>query len=1436
MKSFLKILFVTLAIFVARRSDGATITGPIYLSYSNRPYAGAVLIRPLSTPLPLTPNLVTGGDFKVNTDANGTFSVDLTAGNYRVQVGADRPFVIDVPTGSSTYTLLERITNSLSWNSSIIPSTNTSTATIIAYTNIAQMVAATVPTSSGNIVSVLGRSTPNDGGGGFFMFDSTSSISTNLGTVFAPASGSGRWLRQFDGELNLLWFGANPNHGDSTAAVRDALAFAQNPTYGWSKDAGETYAAPSIYVPPGAYDVSGTLTNYGVTFRGKAAQRAGNYTSETIFFNKHNGPFMVFNYGGTTSGSGANDYRVGAVQDMIVNGYAETYQTFKSITAVTDRTRFFVATGDVPTLDMTSFPEMNWCFFYSNEGQWLGSAQISSVVGGTGEINLVSGTDVYATVGGSLLRTSDKVVFSPMSAGDENGIASFVDPAGAGPTCFWIKSGYGGVGNGPRLSNVLINGFHVGIRVGPGVLERRQQGLKFLGNKFADVLFPREFNSTDSPWEGFTYMNGFYRADYGKTYTNTISNVSLQNTTFGFFGIGPLERIEQLLSEAHSYAQIAVLRTLSQHIDYAFLDLCIRHGLIVYRGYNSSSSSSVYDSTLSIGNLQVRSPLSTSGYYQPDPIHPTDRSAVYIPNTDPSFPVYLNIDQFSVSDGGGGDFQNGFDIASAGSSKVFLGQVHSRNGSTTNWVKSGSTKPTIGHVSANLTAAEVGTGFITPAANQVTLALNGTNAVAVTGSGTTFTTQTATPAITITRADTGKTYSWTAGTDTVVFNNDSVSKPFQVNTSDASSSTLTLGQSGSSYTPRNSILQGELAAAGSGTDVAPSDLYVIAPRGTGSNTGGGRVIFNTPDSIASGTGSQTTTTRLMLKREGQLNFSPRASDPTAAPGAGDLYYQTGVGFRWYNGTSWATLGAGGGSGDVVGPSSAADNALVRFDTTTGKLVQNSATQLDDSGNLTLDASAYLGWGSSNTNAPDTKLVRTAANVLSQRNGTSAQTHRIYNTDDGAGNAEWGSIDWGTLNTLTLSTAASGTGAARPLQITGGTTVGITSSGGAITIQPSTSLQFRSNGANNRWQIPTTGHFQPNTANALDLGASGSEVRSGYFATSLVMSSAATLGWNADTFLVRAAANNLQQRNGVTAQRFDIANTWTDASNYEVGSLWWTGNVLAIGSDKLGTGVARAVTFMIGGSGKWQIDTSGNFVPLVGGSLNFGSSSQRAASGFFASGLAIGASGSDVIATAESLNVLQLGTDAATTAAQTIKSPDGSGTDKDGSKLTRAGGKSTGTGRGGDLIDQTSLTGSTGSSQNNYSTRTYQSAKYVDLTEATATQLFTVTVGTGKYLGLQMVCTVNAADATDFQAMTSTITFSAVNKAGTITIGTVQQSDSAAAVSAGTLTPVTYTITDNGSGVLGVKVAATSSLTQTVLRAKWQIDALNSDDVATVTPN
>lgn len=44
-------------------------------------------------------------------------------------------------------------------------------------------------------------------------------------------------------------------------------------------------------------------------------------------------------------------------------------------------------------------------------------------------------------------------------------------------------------------------------------------------------------------------------------------------------------------------------------------------------------------------------------------------------------------------------------------------------------------------------------------------------------------------------------------------------------------------------------------------------------------------------------------------------------------------------------------GGGGGSGDVIGPGSSTDNALVRFDGTSGTVIQNSIATLTDTGTL-----------------------------------------------------------------------------------------------------------------------------------------------------------------------------------------------------------------------------------------------------------------------------------------------------------------------------------------------------------------------------------------------------------------------------------------------------------------------------------------------------
>jgi collagen type I/II/III/V/XI/XXIV/XXVII alpha len=59
--------------------------------------------------------------------------------------------------------------------------------------------------------------------------------------------------------------------------------------------------------------------------------------------------------------------------------------------------------------------------------------------------------------------------------------------------------------------------------------------------------------------------------------------------------------------------------------------------------------------------------------------------------------------------------------------------------------------------------------------------------------------------------------------------------------------------------------------------------------------------------------------------------------------------------------TWATPS---GSGDVVGPSSATDNAIPRYDSTTGKLIQGSGVTIDDSNNISTPGGISTGVGGS----------------------------------------------------------------------------------------------------------------------------------------------------------------------------------------------------------------------------------------------------------------------------------------------------------------------------------------------------------------------------------------------------------------------------------------------------------------------------------------
>lgn len=93
---------------------------------------------------------------------------------------------------------------------------------------------------------------------------------------------------------------------------------------------------------------------------------------------------------------------------------------------------------------------------------------------------------------------------------------------------------------------------------------------------------------------------------------------------------------------------------------------------------------------------------------------------------------------------------------------------------------------------------------------------------------------------------------------------------------------------------------------------------------------------------------------------GTLPIANGGTNATATPIAGAVAYGTGTAYAFTAaGTSGQVLTSSGagtptwttpGGGDVVGPSSATDNAIARYDGTTGKLIQNSGITIDDNAN------------------------------------------------------------------------------------------------------------------------------------------------------------------------------------------------------------------------------------------------------------------------------------------------------------------------------------------------------------------------------------------------------------------------------------------------------------------------------------------------------
>jgi hypothetical protein len=139
-----------------------------------------------------------------------------------------------------------------------------------------------------------------------------------------------------------------------------------------------------------------------------------------------------------------------------------------------------------------------------------------------------------------------------------------------------------------------------------------------------------------------------------------------------------------------------------------------------------------------------------------------------------------------------------------------------------------------------------------------------------------------------------------------------------------------------------------------------------------------------------------------------------------------------------NGTDTSWIASGTGSGDVTGPASSTDNAITRFNGTTGKVVQNSSVIIDDSNNVsgvaTLNAATLI-------IADNTTLGSSNADTIAVngRITTDLEPNTTGSRDIGTNGRNWrdaffsrnvqvGTITSGVWNGSTIGVAYGGTGA------------------------------------------------------------------------------------------------------------------------------------------------------------------------------------------------------------------------------------------------------------------------------------------------------------------------------------------------------------------------------------------------------------------------
>ena len=220
----------------------------------------------------------------------------------------------------------------------------------------------------------------------------------------------------------------------------------------------------------------------------------------------------------------------------------------------------------------------------------------------------------------------------------------------------------------------------------------------------------------------------------------------------------------------------------------------------------------------------------------------------------------------------------------------------------------------------------------------------------------------------------------------------------------------------------------------------------------------------------------------------------------------------GTGISYDNATGVITNASPSLGGDVVGPASATDNAIARFDSTTGKLIQNSVVTVGDTGAATgfttLSASTSVttpivqasnSGGLALKNSGGTTQMSVGAgggdnmsiNVSTNLNGTNAQidisptgTGHVHMNPSGTGSVQINPTSVGTMDNMTIGATTAKNASFVDLSVTGTTSFdGSQGTAGQV-------LTSAGTGATPTWTTPTTGTVTSVTGTAPVVSSGG----------------------------------------------------------------------------------------------------------------------------------------------------------------------------------------------------------------------------------------------------------------------------------------------------------------------------------------------------------